>query len=89
MMAVSTAPRPISRLRGSVAVLRPRKADRRTEAEEAWMELVAAGQEMTAAGRRIEYAILCDRSDLALHVAARLQMLGAGYAHPDPEGSAA
>lgn len=53
------------------------------------MEVRAAGQEMVAAGRRVEYAILADRPDVALHVAARLQVLGAHYANPDPEGTAA
>ena len=84
MNAAATLHRP-----ASVVPMRPRKTDHRTEAEEAWMEVRAAGQEMVAAGRRIEYAILSDRSDLALHVAARLQVLGAGYANPDPEGTAA
>lgn len=88
-MAAGAAPTLIRPQRGSVVPLRPRKHDRRTAVEELEMELVAAGQEMTAAGRRIEYAILSDRSDIALHVAARLQVLGAGYANPDPEGSAA
>ena len=87
-MALSTAPRPIARQRGSVVELRPRKHDRRTELEEAWMEVRAAGQEMTAAGRRIEYAILADRPDVALHVAARLQVLGHSYTDPDPENVA-
>ncbi len=87
-MALATAPGPVAALRGSVTPLRPRKPDRRTEAEEAWMEVRAAGQEMTAAGRRIEYAIVAGRPDVALHVAARLQVLGASYVNPDPEDAA-
>lgn len=46
-------------------------------------ELTAAGQEMVALGRRIEYALMADRPDVALHVAARLQVLGASYANPE------
>lgn len=88
-MATATAPTLHRPQRGSVVVLRPRKPDRRTEVEELQMEVRAAGQEMTAAGRRIEYAILADRPDVALHVAARLQVLGASYSDPDPEGSVA
>lgn len=45
-------------------------------------ELTAAGQEMRAAGRRIEYAMAAGRPDVALHVAARLQVLGESYANP-------
>lgn len=52
-------------------------------------ELTASGQEMVAAGRRIEYAIVAGRPDVALHVAARLQVLGAAYANPDPEPESA
>ena len=88
-MALATAPRPIGPQRGSVVELRPRKHDRRTELEEAWMEVRAAGQEMVAAGRRVEYAIVAGRPDVALHVAARLQVIGAGYVNPDPEGTVA
>jgi len=53
------------------------------------MEVRAAGQEMVAAGRRVEYAIVAGRPDVALHVAARLQVIGAGYVNPDPEGTVA
>jgi hypothetical protein len=37
---------------------------------------------MRALGCRIEYAIASDRPDIALHIAARLQVLGESYANP-------
>lgn len=43
-------------------------------------ELVSAGEEMIALGRRLEFAITAERTDLALHIAGRLQTLGQGYA---------
>ena len=42
-------------------------------------ECHAAGQEMVNAGRRVEYAVHAGRSDLALHTAGRLQLLGQRY----------
>jgi hypothetical protein len=74
--------------RAPTALLRVRKPDRRTETDDLRMELRAAGQEMVAAGLRIEYAIHADRSDVALHVAARLRVLGDGYANPDGQDAA-
>lgn len=83
VMASSAAPTLTGPQRGSLTLLRGRKPDRRTEAEELQMELRAAGQEMVAAGRRIEYALRAERDDIALHECARLQVRGAGYAHPE------
>lgn len=89
MMAISTAPRLVARPGPSLTALRGRKRDIRSDLADMRDELTAAGQEMVAAGRRIEYAIVAGRGDVALHVAARLQVLGATYLNPDPEGSAA
>lgn len=54
-------------------------------------ELVSAGEEMRALGCRLEFAITADRTDIALHIAGRLQVLGAGYAaegRDRPKGAA-
>lgn len=82
-MAAMPALRLVEAQRANLAPLRARKPDRRTHAADLEMELRAMGQEMRALGCRIEYAIAADRPDIALHIAARLQVLGDRYANPD------
>lgn len=63
-----------------IEITRYRKTDRRSEQpDDLRMEIVAAGQEMTALGRRIQLAIHADRPDIADQVAARLITLGGQY----------
>jgi hypothetical protein len=76
--------------RPSNVVLIDRLADARSQNADLRDELTACAQEMTALGRRIEFALMAGRPDVALHVAARLQVLGNQYANPqgDPDHAA-
>lgn len=81
-MALRAAPVPIEALR---VVSRGRRGIaatvtvRATELDDLRMEIRAAGQEMRAAGLRVQYAIHTDRDDLALQTAASLIVRGTGY----------
>jgi hypothetical protein len=67
----------------SIAVLRERKADRRSEADELRMEVRAAGQEMVAMANRIHNALIADDIRSADHYTNRLAFLGHRYAQPE------
>lgn len=84
-MALRAAP-PLPKHDGPfLAVVGDRKADRRTEAEELRMEIVACGQEMKAMAIRISNALAADDLHSAQHYAGRLWVLGSTYT----DGSAA
>lgn len=72
----------------SLAAVRARKHDRRTEAEELRMELRAAGSEMVAMSLRLTAAIEADDLFSAHHFAKRLGYLGQGYITRSPEPAA-
>jgi hypothetical protein len=86
-VALSHAPRVNAALRGSVVPFRARKHDRRSEADELRLEVIAAGQEMKAMATRISSALIADDLHAAHHFASRLWTLGHSYT--DPEGDAA
>jgi hypothetical protein len=88
-VALATAPRPSAALRGSVVPFRARKADRRSEADELRLEVIAAGQEMKAMATRITSALVADDLHSAHHFASRLWTLGHSYTNPEPEGGTA
>lgn len=88
MMALDTTPTPIAALRSSYAVLHGRKPDQRTEVAELRMEIRAAGFEMCAMAHRISNALTVGDSHSAMHFAARLWVLGNGYADPDGQDAA-
>lgn len=88
-MAVSAAPTLIRPQRGALVPFRARKPDRRTEAEELRIELMAMGQEMQLISQRICTLIESGHITVAHQTAVRLGCLGASYANPDPEGDAA
>ncbi len=79
-MALRTAP-------VSLSEVRARKADKRTEAEELRMEVLAAGSEMVAMSNRIVNALTVGDMHSAMHFAGRLGALGQSYL--DPEDDAA
>lgn len=75
--------------RPSNVVLIDRLAESKARNADLRDELTACGQEMVALGRRVEFALMAGRPDVALHVAARLQVLGDQYANPtDPDSVA-
>jgi hypothetical protein len=86
-VALSHAPRPIAAPGPSLTLLRGRKPDRRSEAEEAWMEVHAAGSEMKAMAERITNSLVAGDLHSAHHFASRLWTLGHSYTNP--EGDAA
>jgi hypothetical protein len=86
-MALDAAPRSIAALRPSLRVVGGRKPDRRSEAEEAWMEVHAAGSEMKAMAERITNSLVAGDLHSAHHFASRLWTLGHSYT--DPQGDAA
>jgi hypothetical protein len=86
--ARGTTPAGSGRLRGATAPLRviPGRRGvpttvtvRQSVLDDLRDELCAAGSEMEALGHRVEYAIVAERPDVALHVAGRLVVLGADY----------
>lgn len=83
-MAIRSIPPATEPLGPSLAVLR--KPDPRTEAEELRMEVTAAGQEMRAMAERISNALVAGHYRTAQHYAARLWVLGDGYADPEGRG---
>lgn len=66
-------------LRAPAAIDDYRKPDKRTASADMRDELTAAGMDMEALGRQLEFAVIAERDDLSLHVAARLSVLGRGY----------
>jgi hypothetical protein len=74
--------------RPSNVVLIDRLAEAKSRNADLRDELTACAQEMTALGRRIEFALMAGRPDVALHVAARLQVLGNQYVNPTEPGDA-
>lgn len=87
-MALDAAPTLIAALRPSLRLVGGRKPDRRTEAEEAWMEVHAAGSEMKAMAERITNSLTAGDSHSALHFASRLWTLGHSYTNPEPGDAA-
>lgn len=71
-----------------IEVLRARKHDKRSEAEELRMEIVAAGQEMVAMATRITSAVVSEDWHSALHFASRLAVLGRGYTNGGSDDAA-
>lgn len=68
--------------------IRTRKADKRTELQDALMEVRAAGLEMIAMSERITNVLTAGDSHSAMHFAARLGALGRSYLTPEGDTAA-